>query len=59
MMFNFHHISTEVFYNDESTSYKLCDGSGEDPTCSNDVAWDSLLYSSDHCEYLNIPICNC
>jgi len=59
MMFNFHHISTEVFYNDESTSYKLCDGSGEDPTFSNDVAWDSLLYSSDHCEYLNIPICNC
>ena len=50
----FHHIPREVWYTENSTSYRVCDGSGEDPNCS-----DSLLFPvsvSDHLHYLNIPI---
>jgi len=54
----FAHISTEVFYDEKFSSYKLCDDSGEDPTCSDGVAWDSLLYISDHCTYLNQSVCD-
>jgi hypothetical protein len=53
-LLSFVHVPTEVWYDEPSTSYKVCDGSGEDPTCS-----DSLLAPisiSDHLEYLNLPI---
>ena len=41
----------------DSSSYKVCDGTGEDRDCSDGVAWDALLYASDHCTYLAMPIC--
>eukprot|EP00613_Pedinella_sp_CCMP2098_P045947 CAMPEP_0171838434 /NCGR_PEP_ID=MMETSP0992-20121227/12760_1 /TAXON_ID=483369 /ORGANISM="non described non described, Strain CCMP2098" /LENGTH=288 /DNA_ID=CAMNT_0012454815 /DNA_START=14 /DNA_END=881 /DNA_ORIENTATION=+ len=31
----YHHVSTEVYYDEPSTAYKVCDGSGEDDNCSN------------------------
>ena len=34
-MMGFTHVSTEVFYNENSTEYRVCDGSGEDKSCSN------------------------
>ena len=49
--FGFTHIQREVFYNEDSSSYKVCDGSGEDKTCS-----DSTLSTdvNDHLSYLGI-----
>jgi hypothetical protein len=57
---DFTHISTEVWY--ESTTskgYKVCDGSGEDPTCSNSksdlVPAASITCATDQakCAHLN------
>jgi len=40
---------TEVFYTEDSSSYTICDGSGEDPECSDQFG---IKYSSsDHCSY--------
>ena len=53
-LLGFHHVATEVWYNEPSTSYQVCNGSGEDPNCS-----DSLLLPdsiSDHLDYINIMI---
>lgn len=53
----FHHVSTEVWYDHEdSSSYRVCDGSGEDGSCSNSVASTSLLHIADHHTYINIDI---
>lgn len=46
----FSHISTEVFYNEPSTSYKVCNGSGEDNSCSDQFLADVNLI--DHLDYL-------
>lgn len=56
MSLGFAHTAIEVFYNKDSTSYKVCDASGEDSECSDGVAWDSLLYVEDHHTYLGMPI---
>ena len=44
----------QVWYNEASSEYTVCDGSGEDQKCS-DSLWlpDSI---SDHLTYLNITI---
>lgn len=47
----FHHEPTEVFYNELNTAYTVCDGSGEDPACSDQFYEDVDLY--DHLSYLN------
>lgn len=50
----FKHAPREVWYTQNQTSYTVCDGSGEDPTCM-----DSLflpLSISDHLSYLDLPI---
>lgn len=57
----YRHISTEVWYPDRDYSpganYTLCDGSGEDDSCSNSVAWKpNLMYASDHHTYIGLPI---
>jgi len=57
-MLGFAHIATEVFYNEASSSFKVCDSTGEDPKCSDSVAWDSLLYVEDHHRYLGMTIDN-
>jgi len=47
-MMLFHHAATEVFYNEDSSVYRVCDGSGEDPQCANSLfAFDV----SDHLHY--------
>eukprot|EP01138_Halocafeteria_seosinensis_P010606 gb/GECG01010831.1/.p1 GENE.gb/GECG01010831.1/~~gb/GECG01010831.1/.p1 ORF type:complete len:320 (+),score=30.57 gb/GECG01010831.1/:1-960(+) len=50
----FHHVPTEVWYNANSSSYTVCNGSGEDPNCSDSL--DLALSVSDHLHYINIPI---
>ena len=51
----FDHISTEVFYTENSTQYTICDGSGEDHLCSDKFAIDANIL--DHLTYLNQPCC--
>ena len=53
----FHHTSTEVFYNEKFTMYKVCDGSGEDKTCSDQ--FDVAISTSDHTHYMNMSITDC
>jgi len=54
-LLNFHHVPTEVWYNSEdSSTYQVCDGSGEDDSCSDSVALPDSI--SDHLKYLNFPI---
>jgi len=46
----FYHTATEVWFPTDYTHFKLCDGSGEDPTCSDSLGmfdWSVL----DHLEY--------
>jgi hypothetical protein len=47
-------MGLQVWYNEDSSSYKVCDGSGEDPTCSDSLL--SPISVSDHLHYLGIPI---
>jgi hypothetical protein len=48
-LFGFEHIPTEVHYNEDSSSFKICDGSGEDEGCSD----GELSYRvGDHTQYL-------
>lgn len=49
----FHHVATEVWYDEANTSHKVCDGSGEDPTCSDSVLGDSI---EDHLYYMGMHI---
>lgn len=51
----FHHPPQEVFYDSLQKSYKMCDGTGEDPTCSAKFwAIVSLLHIQDHVHYLEV-----
>ena len=45
----------EVWYNEPSSAWELCDGSGEDAQCS-DSCGDDCLSVSDHLLYLNVSI---
>jgi len=45
----FHHTSTEAFYDDDSRRYTLCDGSGEDLSCS--AQYMMPLSIDDHLHY--------
>ena len=52
--FGFHHIGTEVWYDEAMVSYRVCDGSGEDPTCSNSL-W--LKWGvTDHIYYFDVRV---
>ena len=54
------HTRTEI-YEDSDGSYRVCDASGEDPTCSNQ--WHSYqLSNADHYVYMGMcigPSCRC
>ena len=52
---SYHHMSTEVWYAEDNLSYRVCNGSGEDPSCSDSVFGDSI---SDHLHYVGYPISN-
>ena len=49
----------EVFFNNDSSSFKVCDDTGEDNSCSNSVAWDDVLFVSDHMVYMGHIITHC
>mmetsp|Transcript_14451 Transcript_14451/g.22935 ORF Transcript_14451/g.22935 Transcript_14451/m.22935 type:complete len:338 (-) Transcript_14451:334-1347(-) len=52
----FYHLATEVWYYEEDYEpgkYTICDGSGEDPKCSNQLFDYSI---PDHLNYLGIPL---
>jgi len=48
----YHHVPQEVFYDEHSTKYVICDGSGEDPNCQNKNGIANLV-PKDHTTYLN------
>ena len=49
--FGFHHMALEVFYkSNPNGSHQLCDGSGEDPNCSDQYLTD--LNINDHLDYM-------
>ncbi|KAL3917023.1 MAG: hypothetical protein SGPRY_006574 [Prymnesium sp.] len=50
----FKHLSTEVFYDSENTGFKVCDGTGEDKSCSDQFRWFAEV--SDHLHYLDPPV---
>lgn len=55
--FDYYHSPTEVFYKENYTGpdcLKVCDSSGEDPTCSDQYDFDIVV--SDHLHYLDILI---
>jgi len=58
-LFGYHHIVNEVFFNNDSSSFKVCDDTGEDNSCSNSVAWDDVLFVSDHMVYMGHIITHC
>ena len=47
--FNFYHVANEV-YEDKNGDYKICDGSGEDPTCNDS---HSMYSVTDHLVYMD------
>lgn len=58
--FGFRHVSREVFYDAEAGSiydYVLCDGSGEDPKCSDQFYVDTSVW--DHRHYLDYAVSTC
>ena len=52
------HISNEIWYNEDSSSYKICDDykCNEDETCSNSCSPTHCTSMSDHMMYLNTPM---
>jgi hypothetical protein len=52
----FEHIATEVFFDEPSSHYTVCSGSGEDPKCSDQFDFDT--YISDHLDYMAIQCCS-
>jgi len=51
----FHHTALEEFYAANPPNYKECDGSGEDPTCSNQYI--ASLSIKDHLTYMGGNCC--
>ena len=51
--FKYIHHPYEVFYNEKMTSFKVCDETGEDKTCSDHLAPDYTF--TDHGTYF-LPI---
>lgn len=57
--FGFYHSSQEVYYAGSGASnYKVCDGSGEDDTCSNSCSPLRCTSLSDHLDYMGFTMGN-
>lgn len=50
---NYHHPATEVLFDEQMAKYRVCDDSGEDPSCSN--AFSPNYTASDHITYWQQP----
>ncbi|EGC37629.1 hypothetical protein DICPUDRAFT_149721 [Dictyostelium purpureum] len=53
-LLNYHHVPTEVYFpTNDTQDYRVCNDSGEDPTCSDSVIglsiYDHLHYFNQHC----------
>jgi len=59
----FYHTATEIHFPKRGDlSYKVCDGSGEDPRCANSCSWvvgGVCTSISDHLHYLGVGIASC
>jgi hypothetical protein len=51
----FYHTTTEVWYNEANTQYRVCSG-GEDPTCADSTPWYDFWAVEDHLHYMGITI---
>jgi hypothetical protein len=51
----FQHVSTEVWYQSNYVDYKVCNGSGEDSSCSDSV---TLVSITDHLTYFGLDLRN-
>jgi hypothetical protein len=53
---NYHHLTNEIWYNENNTDYKICNNINlnEDDTCSNSCYPRSCTSIHDHLYYLNI-----
>ncbi len=53
LTFHFHHVGTEVYYNEEFSGWRQCDGSGEDKNGSDqwNYIWEYSI--DDHLTYFN------
>ncbi len=49
----FHHVPTEVWYDESQEHFSICDGSGEDPACSKCALPVNVL---DHLSYVDVPM---
>jgi len=50
--FNYWHVAYEIWYNLANTSYKICDSTGEDPSCQDSLK-ETELDCNSHLNYLN------
>lgn len=50
LAFGYRHCPREVFYENVNSTYKICDLSGEDPTCSDQYKEPDSV--PDHLHYL-------
>jgi len=52
----YHHVATEVYYNASKMhgNARVCDGSGEDPTCSDGLTWAESI--DDHEYYFDMRV---
>jgi hypothetical protein len=53
---NWHHVPTEIFEGSTSSSYKQCNGSGEDPSCADGILIP--LNTRDHLTYMGVSLEN-
>ena len=53
----YHHVGRELWYDEGSDVFMVCDGSGEDPNCSASVA--VALVVTDHFYYLGHKVTGC
>ena len=52
-LMGFHHVSTEVWYDESNDDYVVCDGSGEDPACEKCLLPVNVL---DHLDYVHVAM---
>lgn len=53
---SYHHVAREVYFDEPSAHYTLCDGSGEDSACSNSCSPLHCTSTEDHLYYLNVSM---
>ena len=48
----FQHVGTEVYFNEDNSQFKVCDGTAEDHSCADQFPFYEALSISDHLTYL-------